>query len=172
MKFDDRRPERAKRGSTRNESCGLGGNEPPEKPRLKEKEETVPVRKPRFPKGTPPKNKGKETVKDPGKIKEPKPSGLSLNDPVKMLEEFNSTVNQLTLAGLTLVEKAGGFSEVAKKQKSLLKKFRSVGEDNLPEELVESLRLLEKTTRSRKYVRKVEIRNPKPGGRKFRYIYE
>jgi len=170
MKFDDRRPGRAKRGSTRNESCGLGGNEPPEKPRLKTKEDTTPVREPKFPTGKA-SPKGKHFKKDPGKIREPKPAGMSLSDPVKMLSEFNSLVNHLTMAGLTLVEEAGGFSEVAKQQKELLKEFRSIGEGALSPELAESFALLEKTTRSGKYLKKVPVKNPKPGGRKFRYIY-
>lgn len=171
MSLEDRRPERAKRGSTRNESCGVGGNESPRKPPLKKKEETVPVRKPKFSTGNG-KSKGKKYEKDPGKIREPKPSGMSLNDPVKTLEEFNGIVNSLTATGLRLVDGVGGFSAVSESQRKLLKTLRKIGSESLPPELVDSFSLLEKTTRSKKYVRKVAVKNPKPGGRKFRYIYD
>jgi len=170
MKFDDRRPDRAKRGSTRNDSCGLGGNEPPGKPRLKKKEDTVPVRKPKLSPKTPKPTEGRNDM-DPAKIREPKPKGMSLNDPVKMLDEFNGLVNSLVTAGMNIVEEAGGFSAVEKTQKDLLNNLRDLGEDILPPELAKSFELLEKTTRSRKYLRKVPVKNPKPGGRKFRYIY-
>jgi hypothetical protein len=168
VKFDDRRPERQKRGSTRNESCGLGGNEPP-KPRLKKKEDSTPVRKPRLSPKRPKPAEKRETM-EPGKIREPKPKGMSLNDPVKMLEEFNILVNKMALAGIDIVEEAGGFSAVEKSQQELLGKLKDLGE-SLPPELSESFELLAKTTRSSKYVQKVPVKNPKPGGRKFRYIY-
>ena len=170
MKFDERRPERQRRGSTRNASSGVGRNEPPSKPPLRGKEETAPVRKPKFPTGK--KKPKEERAENPGKIREPKPKGMSLSNPVKMLTEFNVLVNHMVVAGLHLVESAGGFSKVEQKQQDLLKKFRGMEKDTLPPELKDSFELLEKTTRSQRYVRKVPIRNPKSGGRKFRYIYE
>ena len=171
MSDGDRRQPRSRRGSTRNESCGEGGNESPRKPRLKGKEDTVPIRKPKFSTGCK-QSEGKKKPRDPGKIREPKPSGLSLSDPVKTLNEFNGLVNQMTMAGLGIVEGVGGFSVVAKEQRELLEQLRKMDAEDLSPELLESFDLLEKTTRSKKYVRKVKVKSPKPGGRKFRYIYD
>lgn len=167
MKFDDRRPERQKRGSTRNESCGMGGNESPSKPRLKKKEDSVPVRKPRLKPKNPAPPEKRENM-EPG-VKEPKPKGMSLNDPMKMLSEFNVLVNKMALAGINIVEESGGFSAVEKEQQELLKILKGMGD--LPPGLSESFDRLDKAVKSRRYLKKVPVRNPKSGGRKFRYIY-
>jgi hypothetical protein len=91
MPKSNRRAQRRIRGSTRNESCGIGGNEPPEKPRLKTRAETTPVRKPKFIKTVPAPEQQRTPV--PVKIKEPKAPGMTLSvQTMKELEDFNRLV--------------------------------------------------------------------------------
>lgn len=71
-----RRPQRSRRVTTRNETNGVGGNEPAEKPRLQTAVDTAVVRKPNFYLGP---NKPKEaSIKNRAKIRDPKVGGLSL----------------------------------------------------------------------------------------------
>lgn len=162
MAQGDRRPIRERRASTRNESCGLGGNEAAEKPRLKSKEETVPVRKPHLRPSTP-KPKESRFEEDPSKVRLPKPKAMSLDvDPVKTLAEFNCLVNSLAKTGVRAVQRVGGFSAVSRAQKELLKEMKEM--DSLPPELSEAFDTL--AAALPKYLRK-EV----GADGKVRYLY-
>lgn len=164
MDIDDRRMSRVKRGSTRNETCGLGGNEPSKKPKLKKKEETTPVRKPRL--SVPnPSAKG-EKVPDPSKIRDVKPKAMSLNDPIKVLQEFNEVVNVLTDAGMSTVDQAGGFSAIAQAQQNLFNELKGVDKEFLSSELLNTFSRLEDAVKMTRYVHK-ELR---PDGT-WKYYY-
>lgn len=76
MPKSNRRAVRVVRGSTRNESCGIGGNAPAEKQRLKTSVDTVPVRKPQLKKTAP--SPPVRKPRDPAKVREPKAPGMSL----------------------------------------------------------------------------------------------
>lgn len=120
MELGDRRPDRMKRNSTRNASCGVGGNESPSKPSLKKKSALAP-RKPSLgvKKATP-----KTTVKtEPPKIKDAEPKQLSFDQKRKQKEQlnlntaalkelnvFNQVVNDAAVLGIGLVDCVGGFS--------------------------------------------------------------
>jgi hypothetical protein len=88
-----RRPKvKSRRVTTRNESCGAGGNESAEKPRLQTAVDTAVVRKPNFYLGP---NKPKEAaIKDPSKIRDPKVGGLSLE--TQKLKSLTDTFYQLS----------------------------------------------------------------------------
>ena len=111
--MQNRRMSRFKRRSTRNASGGPDSNEPREKPSVNQSDGLGP-RKPEFrtPKeGTP----TPPPVKDPSKVagvKTPKPSfvpvGRPKNDTVKLLLEFNDTVNALMKTGEQVAMGAGG----------------------------------------------------------------
>lgn len=170
MALDDRRPPRGRRGSTRNQSCGEGGNERAEKPRLRTKEGGTPVRKPRLNVPTPkPKEKRDSFL---GEIREPKVPGMSLKAATDTLSEFNQLVNVMASAGLEIMKKSGDFAAVEKAQRDLLDELRQVGSEELTEELLKSFGLLREAANPRKYIAKVPVRNPRPGGKKHRYIYK
>ena len=157
MGNSDRRPNRGKRGSTRNESCGEGGNESPRKPKFRKKEEITPIRKPRL---TVPSPKVKEP-RDPSPVgvREAKPDGMSLNLTLDCLEEFNGLVTHMAEAGLEVVKKAGDFSEVQKNQQVILDKIRTVAKEHLSPEMLATFSRLENATRSSKYVRKEKMKD-------------
>ena len=95
MPHIERRTNRARRNSSRNASNGVGGNSPPEKPRLKSKEDVVPVRKPKLT-VTAPKPKSFCKVSDPAKVRTPKPKGMSLTcTALKCLTDFTGYVSSL-----------------------------------------------------------------------------
>lgn len=88
-----RRPKvKSRRTTTRNESCGEGGNESAEKPRLQTAVDTAVVRKPNFYLGP---NKPKEAaIPDPSKFRDIKVSRPSLKP--KTLKSLTDAFYQLS----------------------------------------------------------------------------
>ena len=116
---ENRRVGRFKRRSSRNASSDTGGNEQRKKPTVNQDDDLGP-KKPKL------KPDGVETPKppaisDPSKIggsAMPKPSfvdpGRPKKDVLKLLDEFNKTIDAMAHTGAKMAEAAGGLSALEK----------------------------------------------------------